>query len=267
VVRRTRLVTDVGELLAAAELRAGYGKTQVVHGVDIKVAAGEIVALLGPNGAGKTTTLLTIAGILPPLGGTVTWCGRTAQGPFWQRAREGLHFVAERSVIGQLTTDANLRLGRGDPEVAYAAFPELSTLRNRRAALLSGGEQRMVAMARAVASRPLALLLDELSLGLAPLVVERLFVKAKEIAARGVGVILVEQQAPRALEVADRGYVLQRGRVVMEGSNRYLVDNLKRLEESYVTSRPAERENSLHPHATQKDAGVPELNGKHPGHR
>jgi branched-chain amino acid transport system ATP-binding protein len=223
-------------ILSAQNLEAGYGRTAVVHGVDLEVDAGEVVALLGPNGAGKTTTLLTMAGVMRPMAGSVVWQGSTRFTPLYRRAREGMQLVTERSVIMQLDVEANLKLGRGDPDTAYEIFPQLRPLRSRRAGLLSGGEQRMLAMARALAAEPTVLLLDEVSLGLAPLIAGRLLSEARNAAARGVAVVLVEQQVNRALDVADRCYVLRRGQVVLEGTTEEIGQRLDQLEEAYVTS-------------------------------
>ena len=185
-------VTDAPSdvLLGARGLAAGYHKHPVVEGIDLEVRAGEVVALLGPNGAGKTTTLLALTGELPPLAGEVTFRGVKTTSPLHRRARNGLAFVPEeRSVFPQLTAGENLKIGRGDDEIALALFPELKPLLNRRGGLLSGGEQQMLTLARALSRKPVLLLADELSLGLAPLVVQRLL-KAVRTAAdeRGVGV-------------------------------------------------------------------------------
>jgi sulfate-transporting ATPase len=205
-------------LLEAVDLTAGYGSLPAVRNLDLRIDEGEVVALLGPNGAGKTTTLLTLAGELAPLGGAVRWKGEPTHDPLHVRAREGLALITEeRSIFKRLTTAANLRLGRGTTADAIDLFPELKALLPRRAGLLSGGEQQILALARALAARPSLLIVDELSLGLAPLVVDRLFESIRDAAAGGVGVLLVEQNARRALQVADRVYVLNRGRVVLTG--------------------------------------------------
>lgn len=205
-------------LLEARRLRAGYGSMAVVHGIDLQVRAGEVVVLLGPNGAGKTTTLATVTRRLPLLSGEVRWEGRPARMPQHRLARSGLSFVAERSVFTSLTTADNLRLGPGRPERALELFPELEPLLPRPAGLLSGGEQQILGLARALANDPKLLVVDELSLGLAPRVVGRLLRALRAAADRGIGVLLVEQYASRALEVADRAYVMRRGRIEVEGT-------------------------------------------------
>jgi sulfate-transporting ATPase len=227
-------------LLAARGLHAGYGDLAAVRDLDLSVAAGEVVALIGPNGAGKTTTLLTLAGELAPLRGEVQWAGRVVsarRAPLYRRAREGLAFVPEeRAVIPVLSTGANLRLGRGSVEDAVAFFPELEPLLRRRAGLLSGGEQQMLSLARALASKPRVLLIDELSLGLAPMLVARLLAAVRAAADRdGVGVLLVEQHAVEALAHADRVVVLRRGQVEMAGSAADLLGRLSALESAYLT--------------------------------
>ena len=231
-----RITTVAGPVaLQVDRLGAGYDRQPVLHDVSLTVDAGEIVLLAGPNGAGKSTTLLCIAGELDPAGGTVTLGGTVQTGPLSVRARQGLALVTEeRSVFMDLTVAQNLRLGRGDPVAAYKVFPELRTLAGRRAGLLSGGEQQMLTVARALAAEPKVLLVDELSLGLAPLVVERLL-DALVVAARsGTAVLMVEQQARRALRVADRVYVLNRGSVVLQESAAVLRANPERLDRSYL---------------------------------
>ena len=222
-------------------LVAGYGGGPAVHDLDLAVAAGEVVALLGPNGAGKTTTLRVISGLVRNIGGRITLDGRDlASVSPEQRARLGIAHVPEgRGVFQELTVAEHFRLRhrreRLDDHVAYDCFPALDALRDRRAGLLSGGEQKMLAVARAVARRPRLLLLDELTLGLAPVIVERLLPVVRRFAEEtSCAVLLVEQQVHLALEIADRGYVLARGKVVLHQSAAELRGNRRLLEASYL---------------------------------
>jgi branched-chain amino acid transport system ATP-binding protein len=206
-------------VLAVQDLSAGYGDLVAIRGVSYEVYRGEIVALFGANGAGKTTTLLGTVGELPRLSGEVYWRGLATKKSLHALARDGLSFVPEApSVIAGLTVLENLRIGRGPVEVALAHFPELEPLLARRAGLLSGGEQQILVMSRALACKPEVLLLDELSLGLAPLIVDRLLGALRDAADRtGLGVVLVEQQARRALAIADRWYLLRNGQITDQG--------------------------------------------------
>ena len=223
-------------VLQAEGLSAGYGELAAVRDLDLTVHAGEVVALLGPNGAGKSTILLTLAGELPALAGRVTYLGRAHPDPLHRRVREGLGFVPEeRPVFASLTVGANLRLGPGPRDVALELFPELRPLLGRRAGLCSGGEQAILSLARALAGRPRLLLVDELSLGLAPLIVRRLLEALRAAAdQRGTGVLLVEQHATQALQVADRACVLHRGRTVIDSSAAELLDAPEALERAYL---------------------------------
>ena len=224
-------------LVEAEGLEAGYGSVVVVRDLDLRVNAGEVVALLGPNGAGKSTTLLTLSGDLPPLGGTVRWSGAATKAPLHARARRGLSLVTEeRSVFMGLTARENLRVGCRDIEPALELFPELRARLDVRAGLLSGGEQQMLTLARALARRPTLLLADELSLGLAPLVVRRLLGAVRAAADQGVGVLLVEQHVSKVLQIADRVYVLRRGRVRMSGTAAELRGRLGEIETSYLAT-------------------------------
>lgn len=223
-------------VLAARGLCAGYGAIRVVHDLDFEVAPGEVLAILGPNGAGKTTTLRTLAGSLPPLDGQVEIDGSATRAPLHRRARQGLGFVTEeRSVFSTLTTRQNLQVGRGcDPARTVAMFPELEPLLGRRAGLLSGGEQQMVTLGRALA-RPLKVLLaDELSLGLAHKVVDRLLLAVRQAADEGLAVVLVEQHVARVLKIADRAIVLRQGRVEIEGTAAEVGARLTDIEELYL---------------------------------
>jgi ABC-type branched-subunit amino acid transport system ATPase component/branched-subunit amino acid ABC-type transport system permease component len=226
-----------GETLISTEnLTIGYNSQPAVRDLDLEVGRGEVVALIGANGAGKSTTLMALAGELRPLSGKVTWRGSDARAPLHRRATQGLRYITEeRSVFMSMTVEQNLALGRGEPERCYELFPELDELRNRRAGLLSGGEQQMLTLGRALSGGADFLLADELSLGLAPLVSERLLRAVREAADDGLGVVLVEQHVRQALAVADRVYVLQRGRVVLSGSADEMGGQLERIEASYLT--------------------------------
>lgn len=231
-------MSDSHALLEARGLHGGHRGVEVLHGVDISVAASEVVALLGPNGAGKTTLLLMLAGLLEPRGGEIRWRGREGGRAPHRLARQGLAFVGERAVFHELTVGENLRLGRGGVEPAVEIFPELGPLLARRAGLLSGGEQRMVAVGRALAAGARALIVDELSLGLAPAVVTRLLEAIRRAARSGVGVLLVEQQLGRVLSVADHGHVMNRGEITFSGTRDELRAGADVIREAYLAQRP-----------------------------
>ena len=226
-------------LLRANALSAGYGGVTVVRDLNLTVGAGELVALIGANGAGKTTTLLTLSGDLPPISGSVTFLGADAAESLHRRARRGLSFVTEeRSVFMKLTVADNFRLADCPVEPALQLFPELGKLLKTRAGLLSGGEQQMVTLARAIGRSPQVLLVDELSLGLAPMVVERLLRALREVATmRGIGVLMVEQHIQQALEVSDRAYVMRRGTVQINGPSTDLRARLAEIEASYLSGQ------------------------------
>ncbi len=223
-------------VLEARGLTAGYGGTPAVHGLDLTVHGGEIVALLGANGAGKTTTLLALAGELAPLAGSVAVLGDGRRRRLHQRARQGLGFLTEeRCVFMGLTGWQNIRVGRGSAKRVLGYFPELEPHLSKKVGLLSGGQQQMLALGRILAAEPRVLLADELSLGLAPLVVERLLRAVRQAADSGVGVVLVEQHVRQALAVADRVHVLRRGRVVLSGAAADLRDDAERIAATYLS--------------------------------
>jgi branched-chain amino acid transport system ATP-binding protein len=223
-------------LLAMRNVHAGYGSVPVIRDIDIEVRAGEVVALLGANGSGKTTTILTMAGELTPRSGTVSLVGAPARAPLHRRSRAGLRLITEeRSVFMSLSVADNLRLAHRDYHQALDLFPELKPLLRRKAGLLSGGQQQMLALGRALAGECRVLLADELSLGLAPVAVDRLLAAVREAASRGIGVVLVEQNLQRALKVADRAYVLQRGRVTMAGTAKELSARRAEIQATYLT--------------------------------
>jgi branched-chain amino acid transport system ATP-binding protein len=228
--------TREGSVLALRGVSVGYGQAAVVEDLDIEVRPGEVVAILGPNGAGKTTTLMTLAGALKARTGEVLVDGVPTRSPLHRRCKSGLAFVTEeRSVIASMSVRDNLRVGRADMGLVTSLFPELAPLMHRRAGLLSGGEQQMLTLARALARRPKVLLADELSLGLAPLVVKRLLAAVRAAADDGLAVVLVEQHVRKALEVADRVYVLRQGRVQFTGTADDARSNLRAIEDVYLT--------------------------------
>ncbi len=224
-------------LLECRGLSAGYGAVAVVRDVDLRVGSGEVVALVGPNGAGKTTTLLTLAGELPVISGDVMFRGAVTRAPLFRRARGGMGFVTEeRSVFKGLTAEDNLRVAGVHRADAVEIFPELEPLMGRTAGLLSGGEQQMLTLARAVARCPNLLLVDELSLGLAPVVVKRLLQTVRRVATeRSTGILLVEQHVRQAFDIADRVYVMQRGRIVMTGSGDEVRGRIDEIEATYLS--------------------------------
>lgn len=217
-------------ILEVHNLKVSYGNIQALKGISLEVAPGELVALIGSNGAGKTTTLKTLAGLLHPSAGKLHYAGKSLKhSPAHRRVREGLALVPEgRGVFARLTVEENLQMGaytRNDTtEVAadlgrmYALFPRLAERRAQLAGTLSGGEQQMVAMARALMSRPKLLMLDEPSMGLAPMMVAMIFKTIRDISAQGVSILLVEQNAKLALEAAQRGYVLESGLITLSDS-------------------------------------------------
>jgi ABC-type branched-subunit amino acid transport system ATPase component len=222
-------------VIEARQLSVGYGNIEIARNLDLVVNPGEVVALFGPNGAGKTTTLLTLSGELRSLGGEVRWLGAPSNAPLYSRARQGLGFVCEgRSVLADLSVRDNFKVSQSDIDFGLSLFPELRKRLRVRAGMLSGGEQQMLSLARILGRRPRLLLADELSLGLAPIVVGRLLAALRTVADDGVGVLLVEQHIRKAMAIADRAYVLSRGSIVMSGTASELSD-LSRIERSYFS--------------------------------
>jgi sulfate-transporting ATPase len=221
-------------------LVAGYGKVSIVRDVDLEVGEGEVVALLGPNGAGKTTTILTVAGELPPLGGKVRCLGLDDDASLHERSQAGLALVTDtHAVFMSMTIAENLRVFRTTAEAVVAVFPELESHLDRRVALLSGGQQQMLALGLALSRRPALILADELSIGLAPIIVDRLFSVLRAAADEGVGVLLVEQHVHKALAIADRVYVMDRGRIAMSGKAADLRERVDEIQASYLAGAPS----------------------------
>jgi branched-chain amino acid transport system ATP-binding protein len=236
-------------LLAVENLRVAYGAVAAIRGVSLTVAAGEVVALLGGNGAGKSTMLRSISGLVRPRGGRIKLAGETINRlPPARIVRLGIgHCPEGRRIFGSLSVAENLRLGaaqrvdRGavaeDRERMFALFPILRERQQQPAGTLSGGEQQMLALARALMARPKLLLLDEPSLGLAPLLVQQIFRRLGELKAGGTTMLLVEQNIAIALELADRAYVLRTGEISLEGSAAALKADYERLAEAYLGAR------------------------------
>jgi branched-chain amino acid transport system ATP-binding protein len=230
----------MAEVLRATSVVAGHGGIAVVRDLSMTVEEGETVVLLGPNGAGKTTALRTISGLLPLLGGSIAVMGTTIEHmrPH-QIARAGVaHVLEDRSLFLQLTVEENLRLGASTPDAiarGLELFPPLRELRRRRAGLLSGGEQQMLALARALASEPRLLMIDEMSLGLAPVIVSRLMAIVQRYASEHrCGVLLVEQHVAAALEVADTAYVLSHGELIASGPAASVASDLGTIQAGYL---------------------------------
>jgi len=226
-------------LLELKRLHVAYGGIQAVKGIDLSVGRGELVCLIGANGAGKTTTLRGITGLQPIKSGAIHYEGEDITGkPAFKLVRKGLSMVPEgRGVFGALTIEENLAMGayarsdrasiREDVERAFQLFPRLKERRRQTAGTLSGGEQQMLAMARALMSRPKLLLLDEPSMGLAPLMVQKVFETVLAISKEGVTILLIEQNAKLALEVSGRGYVMESGEITLHGDAGTLLSNPK----------------------------------------
>jgi branched-chain amino acid transport system ATP-binding protein len=226
-------------LLEVKGLAVHYGGIRAVSGVDLEVAEGELVCLIGANGAGKTSTLKAICGLVPA-SGAMCYAGEDIAGaPVHTLPRKGLVMVPEgRGIFAQLTVDENLAMGAyahggGDPAPQYERFPRLRERRHQIAGTLSGGEQQMLALARALMTRPKLLLLDEPSMGLAPMMVTRIFDIVQDIARQGVTILLVEQNARLALEISRRGYVMESGAIVLADDSSRLLAN-DRVREAYL---------------------------------
>ena len=226
-------------LLKVKGLKVAYGGIQAVKGVDMEVREGELVSLIGSNGAGKTTSMKAITGTLSPQEGDIEYLGRSikGQGP-WDLVKQGLAMVPEgRGVFTRMTITENLQMGAylrndnaaiaDDIEKMFNLFPRLRERKDQLAGTMSGGEQQMLAMARALMSRPKVLLLDEPSMGLSPIMVDKIFEVVKDVYAQGMTVVLVEQNASRALAMADRGYVMDSGLITMTGPGHELLADPK----------------------------------------
>ncbi len=244
-------------LLEIRDLRAGYGEIEVLHGVSLAVEEGRIVTLIGANGAGKTTLLKTISGLIRPSAGEIEFDGRMiAQRPAHWTVKAGISQVAEgRAILKRMTVMDNLRMGaylrrdRGiatDFERILEKFPVLAERSGQLAGTLSGGEQQMLAIGRALMARPRLLLLDEPSLGLAPMVVTNIFRTLRELREEGNTIFLVEQNARRALQLADEGYVLERGRISLSGAGDSLLNNVE-VQRTYLGKHATERTGTATP--------------------
>jgi branched-chain amino acid transport system ATP-binding protein len=231
--------TTMTILLKVTGLKVAYGGIQAVKGVDFEVREGELVSLIGSNGAGKTTTMKAITGILPINDGDIEYMGKSirGQGP-WDLVKQGLAMVPEgRGVFARMTIVENLQMGAyirndkadvlADIDKVFTIFPRLKERKDQLAGTLSGGEQQMLAMGRGLMSRPKVLLLDEPSMGLSPLMVDKIFEVVRDVYAQGVTVLLVEQNASRALAIADRGYVMDSGLVTMSGDAKVMLKDPK----------------------------------------
>jgi branched-chain amino acid transport system ATP-binding protein len=225
-------------LLKVSDLKVAYGGIQAVKGVSLEVRSGELVSLIGANGAGKTTTLKAITGIQAVADGSIEYLGRSirGQGP-WELVKQGLVMVPEgRGVFTRMTITENLQMGafvrrdgeiKADIDKVFGIFPRLKERRDQLAGTMSGGEQQMLAMGRALMARPKVLLLDEPSMGLSPILVDKIFEIVKDIHSQGTTVLLVEQNASRALGLASRGYVMDSGLVTMDGEAKALLNDPK----------------------------------------
>jgi len=226
-------------LLKVSGLKVAYGGIQAVKGVDFEVREGELVSLIGSNGAGKTTTMKAITGTLPFVDGDIQFLGRSIKGRgAWDLVGEGLVMVPEgRGVFTRMTITENLQIGAyirndkggiaADIERMFTIFPRLKERKDQLAGTMSGGEQQMLAMGRALMAQPKVLLLDEPSMGLSPIMVDKIFEVVKNVYDQGVTVLLVEQNASRALQIADRGYVMESGLITMAGDAKVMLNDPK----------------------------------------
>ncbi|MFN3611371.1 ABC transporter ATP-binding protein [Tepidimonas sp.] len=226
-------------LLKVTGLKVSYGGIKAVKGIDLEVREGELVTLIGSNGAGKTTTMKAITGMLVSEGGDIVYQGQSIRGAgSWDLVKRGLAMVPEgRGVFTRMTITENLLMGayvrtdkaeiQRDIDRMFELFPRLKERRDQLAGTMSGGEQQMLAMARALMSRPKLLLLDEPSMGLSPIMVDKIFEVVRDVHAQGMTVLLVEQNARRALQVADRGYVMDSGEIIMHGEAKAMLDDPK----------------------------------------
>lgn len=222
-------------LMAARQVSAGYNGVAAIHAVDLEIRSGEMVLLGGANGAGKSTTLMTLAGALTPMSGHVEQDGKPNKLPMYRRAQSGVGVITEnRTVFMNLTVAENLRLGRAKPDRVLSYFPELEKRLKVKAGLCSGGEQQMLSVGRVLAADPRIVLADELSLGLAPIVVKRLLTALRQAADQGRAVLIVEQHIRVALDVVDRGYFIRRGRVELEGTREELRQSEERISDIYL---------------------------------
>jgi branched-chain amino acid transport system ATP-binding protein len=229
-------------VISVRGLCTGYAGQPVVHDLSFDVNPGEVLCLLGPNGAGKTTTMLALAGELPLIAGELEFAGVKPKAPLYKRARVGLSYVTEeRSVFKAMTLRDNLRVGGVDPKEVIGLFPELEARMATRGGLLSGGEQQMLTLGRALARKPRLLLADELSLGLAPLVVDRLLQAVRQAAdEQGTAVVMVEQHAHKALRYTDHAIVMRRGRVGLDLTGEQARHRIGEVEQAYLTASGAE---------------------------
>jgi branched-chain amino acid transport system ATP-binding protein len=225
-------------VISVRGMSTGYAGQPVVHDLSFDVKAGEVLCLLGPNGAGKTTTMLALAGELPLIDGEVEFGGVKKNAPLYKRARNGMAYVTEeRSIFKGMSLRDNLKIGGVDVDEACALFPELEKRLTVRGGLLSGGEQQMLTLARALGRKPRLLLADELSLGLAPLVVDRLLAAVRAAAdEQGTAVIMVEQHAHKALNYTDHAIVMRRGRVGLDLTGADARTRIGEVEQAYLTS-------------------------------